>query len=59
MHCKICSPALLIGVTTDDIDLRWTWISAKLKSAGYSVRQDASRWILSICKQSLGYDAIL
>ena len=26
----------LSGVSTDDIDLRWTWVSAKLKSAGYS-----------------------
>ena len=25
----------LSGTSTDDIDLRWTWVSAKLKSAGY------------------------
>ena len=26
----------LSGVATDDIDLRWTWISDKLKSVGYT-----------------------
>jgi arylsulfatase A-like enzyme len=25
----------LSGLYTDDIDLRWTWIATKLKSAGY------------------------